>query len=114
MVVMEKTREIGILKSMGATRDAIQRIFVYQGMLIGLAGTLSGAFLGLLVCYLLKYHIKIDVMSEAYLSDRIPMVIDMGTNAIIVLSALAICFVASLYPARQASKLDPVEALRYE
>lgn len=114
MVVMEKTREIGILKSMGATREAIQRIFVIQGMLIGGTGTAVGGTLGLLVCYLLKYHIKINALSEAYLSDRIPMVIDMGTNALIIASALIICFFASLYPARQAAKLDPVEALRYE
>ena len=114
MVVMEKTREIGILKSMGATREAIHRIFVWQGMLIGITGTGVGAASGLLVCYLLKYHIKIDVMSEMYLSDRIPMIIDMWTNAVIIVSALGIWFIASLYPARQAAKLSPVEALRYE
>ncbi len=114
MVVMEKTREIGILKSMGATRESIHRIFVMQGMLIGVTGTIIGAVAGLFVCYMLKYHIKIDVMSEMYLSDRIPMIIDFWTNAVIIVSALGICFIASLYPARQAAKLDPVEALRYE
>ncbi|MCX7019871.1 MAG: ABC transporter permease [bacterium] len=114
MVVMEKTREIGIMKSMGATREAIQRIFLYQGMMIGGAGTLIGAALGLFVCYMLKYYIKIDIMSEAYLSDRIPLQISMWTNVLIVISSLLICLGASFYPARQAAKLDPVEALRYE
>ena len=114
MVVMEKTREIGIMKSMGATRESIHSIFVRQGMLIGFTGTTLGATLGLTVCYLLKYHIKIDVMSKMYLGNSIPIVMDFWTNVVVVVSALVICFLASLYPARQAAKLDPVEALRYE
>jgi lipoprotein-releasing system permease protein len=114
MVVIEKTREIGILKSMGATEGSILRIFMFQGLFIGGIGTGLGAALGLFVCYLLKYHIKIDVMSEAYLSDRIPLLINPWWNVLIVASAMAICLVAAFYPARQAAKLDPVEALRYE
>ncbi len=114
MVVIEKTREIGILKSMGATEDAIMRIFVFQGLFIGGLGTTIGTVLGLSVCYLLKYHIRIDVLSEAYLSDRIPVEMNVWWNVLIVVSAMAICVLTSLYPARQAAKLDPVEALRYE
>jgi lipoprotein-releasing system permease protein len=114
MVVIEKTREIGILKSMGATEQAILRIFLFQGTFIGMVGTAIGAVLGLGTCYLLKYHVKIDLLSEAYLSDRIPILINPWWNILIVFSALTICLAASYYPARQAARLDPVEALRYE
>lgn len=114
MVVMEKTREIGIMKSMGASEGAIMRIFLLQGTIVGLIGTTLGAAGGLFVCYLLEYHIKLDIMSDVYLSDRIPILMNPWMNTLIVFSSLLICVLASVYPARQAAKLDPVEALRYE
>lgn len=114
MVVMEKTREIGILKSMGATDSAILRIFLNQGLIIGGVGTTLGAVLGVAICLLLKYYIKLPEISQAYLSDHIPVVIEPLIIALIVGSAMTIVLLASLYPARQASKLNPVEALRYE
>lgn len=114
MTVMEKTREIGILKSMGATQGTIMRIFIYQGVWIGAIGTATGGALGLFVCYLLKYHIKISILSEAYLTDRIPLLMNPWMEALIIVSAMLICLLASVYPARQAARLDPVEALRYE
>lgn len=114
MVVIEKTREIGILKSMGATDEAIMRIFLLQGLFIGGIGTAIGTIGGLTVCYLLQHHVRINVLSEAYLSDRIPILMDARWNILIVCSAILICLITSIYPARQAAKLDPVEALRYE
>lgn len=114
MVVMEKTREIGILKSMGATEGAIMRIFLNQGMIIGGVGTAIGASFGLFTCYLLKYHIRLPQVTAAYLSDHIPVLVNPIMVILIVGSALLICLLASLYPARQAARLDPVEALRYE
>ena len=114
MVVIEKTREIGILKSMGAREAAIRRIFLMQGFIIGGVGTALGTVSGLLVCYLLKHHIKLDIVSEAYLSDSIPILVNPWTTVLVVVSSMVICVGAALYPARQAAKLDPVEALRYE
>lgn len=114
MVVIEKTREIGILKSMGATDESIMRIFLLQGLFIGGIGTMIGTVGGLAVCYVLQHHVRINILSEAYLSDRIPILMDARWNLLIVVSAILICLVTSLYPARQAAKLDPVEALRYE
>jgi lipoprotein-releasing system permease protein len=114
MVVMEKTREIGILKSMGAKDGAILRIFMNQGLIIGGVGTTIGTVLGLFICWVLKYKITLPDVSAAYLSDHIPVVIEIPIILLIVTSAMAIVILASLYPARQASKLNPVEALRYE
>lgn len=114
MVVIEKTREIGILKSMGATDESIMRIFLLQGLFIGGIGTMIGTVGGLAVCYMLQHHVRINVLSEAYLSDRIPILMDARWNLLIIVSAILICLMTSLYPARQAAKLDPVEALRYE
>jgi lipoprotein-releasing system permease protein len=114
MVVIEKTREIGILKSMGARESAIERIFLAQGFIIGGVGTALGTIGGLFVCYLLKYHIKLDIVSEAYLSDSIPILINPWTTVLVVVSSMVICVGAAVYPARQAARLDPVEALRHE
>lgn len=114
MVVTDKTREIGILKSMGATEGAILRIFRNQGLIIGAVGTGLGTIGGLATCYVLHNYISIPELQSAYMSDNIPVLLDPVMIVLIVGSAMMICLLASLYPARQAAKLDPVEALRYE
>lgn len=114
MVVTEKTREIGILKSMGATEGAILRIFRNQGLIIGAVGTGLGTIGGLVTCYILHYHVSIPELQIAYMSDNIPVLLHPSMVLLIIGSAMLICLLASLYPARQAAKMDPVEALRYE
>jgi lipoprotein-releasing system permease protein len=113
MIVMEKTKDIAILKAMGATNRHIRRIFVYKGLIIGLLGTVIGESLGLSLCAILKRYKFIELPSEIYYITTLPVQIEMTNVIFIALAAMAICYLATLYPAHQASKLNPVEAFRY-
>jgi lipoprotein-releasing system permease protein len=113
MIVMEKTKDIAILKAMGATRRHIRRIFVYKGLMIGIAGTVIGEVLGYTLCILLKRYKFIELPGEIYYLPTLPVQVEWLNTLFIAFAAIAICWVASLYPANQASKLNPVEALRY-
>jgi lipoprotein-releasing system permease protein len=114
MMVMGKTRDIAILKTMGATDKSIRKIFVFNGMVIGFIGTGLGLGLGLLLCSLLKrYNIHELTGDIYYFTTRLPVKLELVDVASIVTAALIICFFATLYPARQAAKLNPVEAIRY-
>ncbi|MFZ5562521.1 MAG: lipoprotein-releasing ABC transporter permease subunit [Thermodesulfobacteriota bacterium] len=113
MIVMNKKREIGILKAMGATRKSIKRIFVVEGMIIGGAGTLLGVCFGVVACLLLKRYQFIDLPDDVYYITTLPVQLDWTDGLLIALAALAICYLATLYPASQASRVDPVEAIRY-
>jgi lipoprotein-releasing system permease protein len=113
MMVMKKTRDIGILKAMGATSQNIRKIFVFNGMVIGTIGTLCGACLGFVLCILLKQYRFIELDPDVYYITTLPVDLKVLDVVLIASAALVICFLATLYPAHQASRIEPVEAIRY-
>ena len=114
MLVMGKTRDIAILKTMGATSKSIRTIFVFSGMAIGIAGTAIGLGLGLLLCAILKrYDITQLTGGIYYLMRTVPVKIEILDVISIITATLVICFLATLYPARQAAKTDPVDSIRF-
>ncbi|MCM8780825.1 MAG: ABC transporter permease [Candidatus Omnitrophica bacterium] len=114
VLVVEKTKDIGILKSLGMSSVQIRRIFTYVGILIGILGVSFGALAGILICTLLKKYQFIKLPQDIYYIQYLPVVIDWMDIGIIIASALLISFVSTIYPANKASRLQPVEALRYE
>ncbi len=114
MMVLEKTKDIGILKAIGATGASVTRIFAVTGGLIGLAGTAVGTLLGITACWLLKTYKFISLPKDIYYVDRLPVNMAWQEIGIIIASSLALSLLATVYPSFQASRLDPVEALRYE
>jgi lipoprotein-releasing system permease protein len=114
MVVTDKTREIGILKAMGMTDRMVLNVFVMQGLAIGLIGTALGAVGGISVVYLLGRYKFIELPADVYFVDSLPVALDVGDFSAIVLLSILISFVATIYPARQAARLQPVEAIRHE
>ncbi|MBU1042829.1 MAG: lipoprotein-releasing ABC transporter permease subunit [Candidatus Omnitrophica bacterium] len=114
MMVMEKTKDIGILKTIGATNQSIRAIFTMVGLFIGIIGTMLGTAAGLFCAYLLKTYEFIKLPEDVYYISKLPVRIESTEVIWIVMAAILISFCATFYPAYQASKLDPVEALRYE
>lgn len=114
MVVIEKTRDIAILKSMGATRRSIMKIFLIEGAVIGLVGTLLGLLGGYTLCTLLATYKFIELPSDVYYISTLPVKMNPLDVALIALAAIVITLAASVYPAWQASRFDPAEAIRYE
>lgn len=114
MVVMEKTKEIGILKSMGATSRSITRIFLYEGIVVGVIGTLFGFVIGYVLCWAqLKYRF-FSLPGDVYFINVLPVKMEVLDFAFIGMASVLICLLAAVYPAKKASSLIPVEAIRYE
>jgi len=114
MVVMEKRRDIGILKSMGATSRSVMRIFIAEGVAVGLIGTVLGCLTGFVGCYLLQKYKFITLPGDVYFIDKLPVKMEAGDFLMVALVAVGVCFAATLYPSWKASRLVPVEAIRYE
>lgn len=112
MMVMEKTKDIAVLKAMGATNRMIRKVFVLKGMIIGVIGTCIGTVSGVVICILLRKYDFIQ-LPDAYPFSTLPVQLEYTDVLIIAASAIGICFLSTLYPSFKASKMDPVEALRY-
>jgi lipoprotein-releasing system permease protein len=114
MVVMDKTKDIAVLMTLGATRKMVRKIFALEGLLIGVAGTGAGMILGGLLCFLLGRYQFIKLPSDVYYISTLPVDLSPGILVLVGASSILICFLATLYPSRQASLVDPAEAIRYE
>lgn len=113
MMVMEKTKDIAILKTIGATNRHIRRIFVFKGLVIGSLGTAIGGVLGFILCSILKQYPFIKLPGDVYFLTTLPVSLQLTDVMTIGLSTVVICFLATLYPAASASALDPVDGIRY-
>jgi lipoprotein-releasing system permease protein len=114
LLVMEKSRDIAILKTMGSSAKSIRRIFMLQGLIIGLVGTTAGAVAGCALIFVLDRYKLISVPVDVYQISHVPFTLEPRDFLVVIASAILICFVATIYPSRQASKLDPAQALRYQ
>jgi lipoprotein-releasing system permease protein len=114
LLVMEKSRDIAILKTMGTAPRRVMTIFMLQGLIIGVTGTVIGGLGGLVLCHILDKYRLIKIPADVYQVAYVPFVVLPRDFTVVIVSAIVICFVATLYPSRQASRLDPVQALRFE
>jgi len=114
MLVMEKKREIGILKSMGATSRKIMNIFVLEGGIIASIGIITGTLVGFLLCWLQVEYQYFPLPTDTYVIDYLPVDIRLMDIISVFFIAVLICFFSTLYPAWKAAQLNPVEAIRYE
>ena len=114
MMVMEKSRDIAILKSMGSSRKQIRRIFMWQGMIIGALGTTAGLGLGHMVSWICNRYQLIKLPADVYGLEYVPFAPTLQDGVVVALAALVICYFITIYPSGSAARVAPVETLRYE
>jgi lipoprotein-releasing system permease protein len=114
LLVMEKHRDIAILKTMGASAKSVTAVFMMQGLIIGIIGTTAGATAGYIAADVLNRYKIIHIPGDVYQITYVPFRLLPLDFAMVVAAAILVCFVATIYPSRQAAKLDPAQALRYE
>jgi lipoprotein-releasing system permease protein len=114
LLVRQKSRDIAILKTMGTSSKRVMGIFMMQGLVIGVVGTAVGAVLGVTLCWVLDHYQLIQIPMDVYQVSHVPFVILPWDLLTVVVATILICFLATIYPSRQASALDPVQALRAE
>ena len=114
MIVLEKTKEIGILKSMGASSSGIMKIFMLEGLIGGVIGILLGCLLGYTLCWLqLKYQF-LSLPPESFVISAVPILMKKMDFFLIASVALLLCFIATVYPANRAAKLNPIDSILYQ
>jgi lipoprotein-releasing system permease protein len=114
MTVIEKRRDIGILKSMGATNDSVKKIFAFQGLFVGVVGTIAGTAIGLLIVYFqYRFHL-VALDTTIYIIPAMPVEVHITDMIVIAVAAIGLCSFASRLPAKRAATLDPVKAIRWE
>jgi len=113
-IVKKKTKEIGILRSFGFTTRQIMNIFLYQGALMGIVGTLAGIAFSFVACLLLNQYRFINLPGDVYFIETLPVEMSALDFILVAIAAILVSFVATIYPARKAATLDTVEALRNE
>lgn len=114
MVVRDKTREIGILRAMGMPTRTIRRVFILQGAIIGVVGTVLGTVSGLALARYVDQRQIIDIDPTVYAIDHLPVRVDPVDLTLVIVASVAVAILATVYPARQAAALSPVDAIRYE